>query len=84
MQKETDMKYVVGIEYRKDDAAVELPIDLPSIVLPACNLVIQDIAYEKHLDAERLEEIITYSKSKKMIEVNGVIRQKLDLLRLFQ
>ena len=65
MQKETGMKYVVGIEYRKDDAAVELPKDLPSIVLPACNIVIQDIAYEKHLDAERLEEIITYSKSQK-------------------
>ena len=65
MQKETGMRCVVGIEYRKDDSKVELPQDLPSVVLPACNIIIQDIAYEGHLDVERLEEIVAYSKSKK-------------------
>ncbi len=65
IQKESGTKYVVGIEFRKDDDAVQLPEHLPSVVLPACHVVIQDIAYENHLDEERLAEVISYARQEK-------------------
>ncbi len=65
MQQETGNKWVIGIEYRKDDKAVEVPVDLPYIVLPACDLIILDVAYEYQLNEELLEEIIRYAKKEK-------------------
>ena len=53
-----ETKAVIGIEFRKDDPAIAYPDQLPSVVLPACDLIIQDITYENQLTQEVLEEII--------------------------
>ncbi len=60
LQSETGMKRVVGIEYRKDDNSLELPAELPSVILPASSMIIQDVTYEYGLNEELLEEIIDY------------------------
>lgn len=60
LQSETGMRRVVGIEYRKDDASLELPAELPFVVLPASNMIIRDVTYEYGLNEELLEEIIDY------------------------
>lgn len=65
LQQEIGEKYVVGIEYRKDDPSVNLPADLPFAVLPAGDIIIQDVAYESRLDIELLEEIISYARRSK-------------------
>ena len=65
LQKEIGKTHVIGIEYRKDDNSLELPEHLPSIVLPACNIIIQDIAHEHRLNEQLLEEIISYAKNEK-------------------
>ncbi len=65
LQKETGHKWVVGIEYRKDDNTLELPDQLPFVVLPASDMIIQDIAFEYQLSEELLEEIIRYAKREK-------------------
>lgn len=61
LQKEIGMKYVVGMEFRKDDPSVELPVELPCVILPECDIVIKDVAYEYRLDEELLEEIVDYA-----------------------
>ncbi len=65
LQKETGMKSVVGIEYRKDDHALDLPEHLPFVVLPACDIIMLDVAYEYQLNEELLGEIICYAKTEK-------------------
>ena len=77
LQKETGHKKVVGIEYRKDDTNVKLPADLPFVVLPAGNMLIQDVAYEYQLSQELLEEIICYAKQEKN-ERSGSFRYPSD------
>ena len=63
-QRETGMKYLVGIECRKDYHALDA-VDLPFIELPACDLLIQDIAYEYQLNDELLDEIIRNARNVK-------------------
>ena len=58
-------RYVVGIEYRKDDPRVKIPEGLPAVVLPACNIICKDVSYEYQLTEEVLEEIIAYVKRMK-------------------
>lgn len=65
LQRQTGHKWVVGIEYRKDDSSVKLPDNLPFVVLPAIDMIIQDVAYEYQLNEELLEEIIRYAKREK-------------------
>lgn len=60
LQKITGQRYVVGIEYRKDDSRVIVPEGLPFVELPACNIVCKDVTYEYQLTEEVLEEIISY------------------------
>lgn len=62
LQKETGMNYVVGIEIRKNDPRINLPQNLPFVVLPSCDVVIQDISYEYLLNIDLLEEIISFSR----------------------
>lgn len=56
--------YVVGITFRTDDDRVTLPTDLPSVILPECDFIIQDIAYEYQLNDELLEEIICFAANR--------------------
>lgn len=49
---------VIGIEFRRDDPRVEVPTDLPFVVLPECDIIIKDVAYEYQLNKEMLEELI--------------------------
>ena len=63
LQEATGMERVIGMEFRDNDSAVELPKDLPFVVLPACDMVIQDIAYSQQLNGELLDEIICYAKN---------------------
>lgn len=58
LQKETGMQRVVGIEYRKDDNSLNVPDTLAHVVLPACDIVIQDISHEDALNKGLLTEII--------------------------
>lgn len=62
MQKELGKRYVMGIEYRKDDPKLEYPEGFLSVVLPECDIIIQDVTYEDQLSREGLEEIICYGK----------------------
>lgn len=62
LQKETGKACVVGIEYRKDDPTLKLPEHLPFVVLPACDVIIQDISYEQQMDEALLKEIIDYGR----------------------
>lgn len=73
LQSETGQKWVVGIEFRKDDARLELPKELPFVVLPASDMIVQDVAYEYQLSEELLEEIIRYAKKEKN-ERSGIYR----------
>ena len=57
-QEENRIRPVVGIEFRKDDVSIAYPEGLSSVVLPACDIIIQDITYENQLTRERLKEII--------------------------
>ena len=61
LQKQVGETYVIGIEYRKDDENVVYPENLPYIVLPACNIIIQDIAHKHQLSESLLDEIIQYA-----------------------
>lgn len=63
--RQTDEEYVIGIEYRKDDPAVNPPAHLPCAVLPACDIIIQDVAYEGQLSSSLLNEIISYARENK-------------------
>ena len=65
LQKETGHKWVVGIEYRKDDARLDLPRELPFVILPASDMIILDVAYDYQLKQELLEEIIRYACKEK-------------------
>ena len=65
LQIKTGFKRVVGIEFRKDDAAVQLPDNLPCIELPDNDMIIQDVAYEYQMNDELLEEIVHSAKNEK-------------------
>ena len=65
LREEVGRKYVMGIEFRKDDPTLELPENLPYIVLSECDMVIQDVAYEYQLNEELLDEIISYARSRR-------------------
>ena len=63
LQQQANTKTVVGIEYRLDDDTVNRPEHLPHIILPACDIIIQDIAHKNHLDESLLDEIIDYARN---------------------
>jgi len=65
LRDEVGMNCVVGIEYRKDDPTLHRPEHLPFVVLPACDVIIQDISYEQQLDSASLTEIIAYGRDNK-------------------
>ena len=65
LQNETGKRRVIGIEYRKDDSALSYPEQLPFVVLPACNVIIQDITYDDDLNQDSMEEIIRYGRTTK-------------------
>ena len=67
LQEETGMKYVVGLEFRKDDPAVEVPSDLPFVVLPECEIIIKDVSYEYQMTEELLEETIECVRNTKTL-----------------
>ena len=58
LQKITGEKGVIGISYRKDDETLAYPENLPSVVLPECDVIIEDVTYENQLSPEGLNEII--------------------------
>ena len=65
LQKETGKNWVVGLEYRKDDATLELPELLVPVVLPECDVIIQDVSYEGQLTEDVLHEIIRCGREDK-------------------
>ena len=65
LQKETGKNWVVGLEYRKDDATLELPELLLPVVLPECDVIIQDVSYEGQLTEDVLHEIIRCGREDK-------------------
>ena len=62
LQEQTGMSWVVGIEFREGDDSIAAPTEFPSLVLPACHVIIQDIAYQHELDESLLDEIINYAR----------------------
>ena len=64
LQHQTGMQRVTGIEFRKDDPSLDLPEHLPHVILPARDILIQDIAYEQQLNDDLLEDIITYAQNR--------------------
>ncbi len=62
LQNKTGLERVVGIEFREDDDTLTYPENLAFVVLPASNVIIQDIAYQHQLDERLLDEIITYAR----------------------
>ena len=65
LEEEIGQKCVVGIEYRKDDTSLDLPKELPCVVLPASDIIIMDVTYKYILNEELLEEIIDYTCKEK-------------------
>lgn len=65
LREELGRKYVMGIEFRKDDPTLHLPENLPYVVLPDCDMIIQDVAYEYQLNDELLDEIISYARNRR-------------------
>lgn len=65
LQQKTGRRCVIGIEYRKDDPALAYPEHLPSLVLSACDMIIQDISYEDQLTPDLLEQVICYGRDTK-------------------
>ena len=59
LRKETGRDCVVGLEYRKDDATLKTPEQMLSVVLPECDVLIQDVSYEGQLTEEVLHNIIS-------------------------
>ena len=72
LRPEAASEYVVGITYRKDDATLELPAELPSLVLPERDFLVRDVAYEYQLNDELLSEIICYAAKRKDENSEGV------------
>ena len=56
MKEETGLERVIGIEFRDNDGTVDLPEELPFVILPACDMIIQDIAYSRQLNSKLLDE----------------------------
>lgn len=83
LQQETGMKYVIGMEFRKDDTSVTVPTELPYVILPECDIVIKDVAYEYRLDEELLDEIIDYARGVKTYADEGYKYVRRDLYRHF-
>lgn len=65
LHKETGKSCVIGLEYRKDDPVLKLPEQFPSVVLPECDVIIQDISYEGQLTEEILHEVICFGRDNK-------------------
>jgi len=63
LQEVTGKERVIGIEFRDNDSAVDLPEELPFVMLPACDMIIQDIAYSRQLNGKLLDEIICYGRN---------------------
>ena len=61
LRKQVGTDYIIGIEYRKEDVRISYPQNLPFVTLPACNIIIQDIAHKHQLSENLLDEIITYA-----------------------
>jgi len=83
LQQETGMKYVIGMEFRKDDTSVTVPTELPYVILPECDIVIKDVAYEYRLDEELLDEIIDYARGVKTYADEGYKYVKKGLVQTF-
>ena len=83
LQQETGMKYVIGMEFRKDDPAVEVPTELPYVVLPECCIILKDVAYEYRLDGEMLDEIIDYARGVKSYADEGYRYVKKGIVQAF-
>ncbi len=71
LQKETGKRWVVGLEYRKDDPKLNVPVQLPFVVLPECDIIIQDVAYEYRLNNEILDDIISFVRNRKNERSSG-------------
>ena len=65
LQQEVGMKYVVGMEFRKDDPAVDVPSELPCVVLPECDIISKDVVCEYRISEDLLEECIDYAREVK-------------------
>lgn len=74
---------VVGMEFRLNDEAVKRPEYLPHMVLPACDMIIQDIAYKNHLDESLLNEIIDYARNTRNSRSDGYRYVKDGLVAVF-
>lgn len=61
LQEKLNKRWVMGIEFRMDDVRVELPQELPYLVLPECDMIMLDVTYEYQLSQELLEEAIDYT-----------------------
>lgn len=83
LQQETGMRYVIGMEFRKDDPAVELPSELPCVVLPECDIIIKDVAYEYQLNEEMLEELIECVQEEKSYADEGYAYVKDGITEVF-
>ncbi len=83
LQQKTGMQYVVGMEFRKDDPMVELPSELPCVVLPECDIIIKDVAYEYQLSEELLEEIIDCAEGVKSYADEGYRYVKDGVIEVF-
>lgn len=62
LREKTGKEWVIGIEFREGDDTISVPDNLPFMVLPASNVIIQDIAYQHELDEKLLEDIINYAR----------------------
>ncbi len=58
LQEETGLKVVLGIEFRKDDPAVQLPEELPSVIIPESDMLLHSVSFEEQLKASDLETIV--------------------------
>jgi len=67
LQKDSVGKAVLGIEFRMNDSRVELPEELPFVVLPESDIMVQDVSYEYQLNEELVEEIIGYAQNTKSV-----------------
>ena len=83
LQQETGKKYVVGMEFRKDDPTVKLPTELPYVVLPECDIIVKDVACEYRLNKELLDELIDYARGVKSYADEGYKYVKKGLVQAF-
>jgi len=62
MKAKYGMSKTVGIEFRDDDDRVDYPELIPYIILPACNLIVLDVAYIETVNIDNIDSIINSAK----------------------